>query len=112
MPIEPRPLPTQVSDNYREDSQNAPESQEEPVPVWLQRLSLFVFVALCIYMGVLVLILPWWPRVWDQSPLMLQHPALSQFAHKGLVRGIVSGVGLLDIWIGISEAVNYRERRA
>ena len=25
------------------------------------------------------------------------------------LKGIISGLGLLDIWIGISEAVNYRD---
>jgi hypothetical protein len=31
--------------------------------------------------------------------------------HNGAVRGIISGLGLLDIWIGISEAVHYRDYR-
>ncbi len=29
----------------------------------------------------------------------------------GPVRGIISGLGLLDIWIGISEAIHYRDQR-
>jgi hypothetical protein len=31
--------------------------------------------------------------------------------HNGAVRGFISGLGLLDIWIGVSEAVNYRDHR-
>jgi hypothetical protein len=27
------------------------------------------------------------------------------------VRGLISGLGLLDIWIGVSEAVHYRDHR-
>jgi hypothetical protein len=27
------------------------------------------------------------------------------------MRGLVSGLGLLDIWIGVSEAVHYRDHR-
>jgi hypothetical protein len=26
------------------------------------------------------------------------------------VRGIVTGLGILDLWLGISEAVHYREK--
>jgi hypothetical protein len=28
----------------------------------------------------------------------------------GFVRGAVSGLGLLDIWLGVIEAVRYRDR--
>jgi hypothetical protein len=80
-------------------------------PVWLQRLSLFVLVLFCVYLGVLVMVLPWWPRIWDQNLFILSHPTLATILHNGAVRGIISGLGLLDIWIGISEAVHYRDYR-
>ena len=80
-------------------------------PVWLQRLSLFVLVLFCVYLGVLVMILPWWTRIWDQNLFILSHPALASVLHNGAVRGMISGLGLLDIWIGISEAVHYRDYR-
>ena len=80
-------------------------------PVWLQRLSLFVLVLFCVYLGVLVLILPWWTRIWDNNMFIQARPALARFLHNGAVRGVISGLGLLDIWIGISEAVNYRDFR-
>jgi len=80
-------------------------------PVWLQRLSLFVLVLFCVYLGVLVAIIPWWTRVWDHNLLIVSHPWLSSILHNGAVRGIISGLGLLDIWIGISEPVNYRDYR-
>ena len=38
-------------------------------------------------------------------------PWLADILHNGAVRGIISGLGLLDIWIGISEAVHYRDYR-
>jgi hypothetical protein len=80
-------------------------------PIWLQRLSLFVLVCFCFYLGVLLLIAPWWPRLWDENHLFLMYPALSHFAHSGFVRGVVSGLGLLNLWIGASEAIHYEEYR-
>lgn len=80
-------------------------------PVWLQRLSLIVLVLFCVYLGVLVAVLPWWPRIWDQNAWIEARPALSAALHNGAVRGLISGLGLLDIWIGISEAVHYRDGR-
>lgn len=80
-------------------------------PVWLQRVSLFVLVLFCVYLGVLVMVLPWWTRIWDQNMFILSRPWLAAILHNGAVRGIVSGLGLLDIWIGVSEAVHYRDYR-
>ncbi len=80
-------------------------------PVWLQRVSLFVLVLFCVYLGVLVMVLPWWTRVWDQNLYFQSHPALAAVLQNGAVRGLISGVGLLDIWIGVSEAVHYRDHR-
>ena len=81
-------------------------------PIWLQRLSLFVLVLFCVYLGVLVMVLPWWSRIWDHNALMDSYPAVAWFLRLGAVRGIISGIGLLDIWIGISEAVHYRDYRS
>jgi len=81
-------------------------------PIWLQRLSLFVLVLFCVYLGVLVMVLPWWPKVWDQNQFIQARPQLAALLHTGAMRGLVSGLGLIDIWIGISEAVHYRDHRA
>ena len=80
-------------------------------PVWLQRLSLFVLVLFCVYLGVLVTVLPWWPRIWDHNAFILARPPLAHVLHNGAVRGMISGLGLLDIWIGLSEAIHYRDFR-
>jgi hypothetical protein len=94
-------------------SAQAPEVEVVTLaPIWLQRVSLFVLVLFCVYLGVLVMILPWWSRVWDHNNLILAHPAVSAVLQMGAVRGFISGLGLLDIWIGISEAIHYRDHRA
>ena len=90
---------------------NNAEPEKRTAPVWLQRLSLFVLVLFCVYLGVLVMVLPWWPRIWDHNMFIQARPWLAAVLHNGAVRGIISGLGLLDIWIGISEAVHYRDYR-
>jgi len=65
----------------------------------------------CVYLGVLVMILPWWTRIWDRNEFILARPWLAAILYNGAVRGMISGLGLLDIWIGISEAVHYRDYR-
>ena len=97
---EPEPSPVRT----------APESKS--APLWLQRTSLAVLVLFCVYLGILVAALPWWPRIWDENLFFMAHPRLNAFLHLGPVRGIISGLGLLDVWIGISEAVHYRDHRS
>ena len=82
---------------------------QQPAPLWLQRLELFLRVAVRLYLGVFVVVLPWWPRFWDDNPLFHLFPPLGDFATHGAVRGIVSGFGLLNLWIAFHEAVHYRE---
>ena len=118
------PFESHVSSDGSHVPPGAPPSEALPVaeapetaidaaaPVWLQRLSLFVLVLFCVYLGVLVMVLPWWTRIWDQNLFIQSRPALAAVLHLGAVRGLISGLGVLDIWIGVSEAVHYRDHRA
>lgn len=81
-------------------------------PVWLQRLSLFVLVIFCLYLGLLIAVLPWWKDMWDRNALLMEYPALRSFLMRGPVRGLISGLGVLDLWIGISELIHYRDYRS
>jgi hypothetical protein len=56
-------------------------------------------------------VLPW-TLAWTQNSLILHYPNLRDFLGLNFVRGLASGLGLVDIWVGIWEAVHYREREA
>ena len=81
-------------------------------PVWLQRLSLAVLVVFCLYLGGLIAVLPWSKDMWDRNGLLLEFPTLRGYLLRGPVRGLISGLGLLDMWIGISELIHYRDFRS
>jgi hypothetical protein len=78
------------------------------VPIWLHRLSLFTFVLFCVVVGMALVVMPWTPQ-WTENGLLAPWPALRGFLRQDFVRGIVSGLGLLDLWFGIWEAIHYRE---
>ena len=80
------------------------------VELWLHRLVVLLFVFMCASVGVFLVILPWRPE-WTHNRLLLSYPGLRQFIASGFVRGVVSGLGMLDIWIGFWEAVHYREEK-
>ena len=120
MPVQPQlfPDPPATPDGKRSPASLAaggpaspPSLEAPPAPIWLQRLSLFVLVIFCIYLGAIVTVLPWWSSVWDRNLFFLSRPRLWSVLRLGLTRGIISGLGLLDIWIGISEAIHYHDQR-
>jgi hypothetical protein len=78
------------------------------IPIWLRRIELFLYVVLRIYIGVIVLVLPWTP-LWTNNHLFNYFPHVSSLLMAGAVRGIISGLGLLNLWIAVDEAVHYRE---
>jgi hypothetical protein len=80
------------------------------IPGWLVRVELFLRVMLRMYIGLAVCYAPWSSLFWDQNPLFLQFPTLGIYAANGAVRGIVSGLGLLNLWIAFQDAVRSRGR--
>jgi hypothetical protein len=108
-------------------SETNPRAAAQPpdrVPRWLERLELSLRVILRIFIGSFVCFLPWLGHIvvqfpvvliflpgarmlWDQNPIFQLFPALGDFATLGAVRGIVSGLGLLNIWIAFQDAIRH-----
>lgn len=115
LPIEPSergpsPLNT-VSRNFTVIQGQADPGAEHPLPVWLRRIMLFIFVAFAVEIGLFLVVVPWYDngRLWSENSLLLRFPTLRAFLAQDFIRGIISGIGLVDIWVGIWEAVHYKE---
>jgi hypothetical protein len=109
------PLPVSPASGTDELKSRAPSPEPDShahapqrIPRWLERSELFLRVLLRMYIGLAVFIAPWWPLFWDQNPLFLHFPTLSIYAANGAVRGVVSGLGLLNLWIAFRDAIRAR----
>jgi hypothetical protein len=80
------------------------------IPRWLERVELFLRVLLRMYLGLALCFAPWSKGFWDQNPLFIHFPTLAIYAANGAVRGLVSGLGLLNLWVAFSEAIHKRGR--
>jgi hypothetical protein len=76
--------------------------------LWLRRVGVLLFVFLCATLGVMLMILPWRPE-WSDNPLLLPYPTLRAIVASGFARGVSTGLGVLNVWIGFWEAIQYRE---
>lgn len=93
-----------------EENPGQPVPEAAHTPLWARRLLLVVEVAIAVWAGMLVMALPW-TQLWTQNPLLAGWPTLKFILNQSFVRGMVSGVGVVDIWMGISDAVHYRDLR-
>ena len=94
--------------------QASPASSPGPPPpltrseIWLRRAALALKVIFFIELGMLLSVLPW-TSVWSENSLTMGWPNIHQWLNTGFARGAVSGLGLVNIWIGIWDAVHYKE---
>jgi hypothetical protein len=107
--------PAQVSGAVRGSVQAAAAQTQaqaagaQRIPRSLERVELFLRVLLRMYIGIAVCLAPWFRLFWDQNPLIAQFPSLAVYLDHGAVRGIVSGVGLLNLWIAFRDAIRRRD---
>jgi len=76
--------------------------------IWAQRLFMAAFLFLCTLLGVTLVVIPWTER-WISNSVLVGWPRLQAFFGHSFVRGVCSGLGLLDLWIGFSETLRYEE---
>lgn len=103
---DPVPQPAQPSTTV-ETAELVPQR----IPRWLVRIELLLRVMLRMYIGLAICYAPWSPAFWDQNPLFMQYPTLSSIATNGAVRGIVSGLGLLNLWVALQDILGRREMK-
>jgi hypothetical protein len=116
--VDPKTVPpVPVSEESRQAREYGSGSDHRPdsgsgvsrSSVWLVRIRALLFVTLCATFGVLLIILPWTPK-WTDNPLLLSMPNLRPIVSNGFFRGLCSGLGVLDLWLGFWEAIYYHEK--
>ncbi len=74
----------------------------------MARVEVLIRVVVRLYLGLLVLVLPWLP-FWTQNNLFTYSRFLLTISESGFVRGVVSGIGLLNIIIAVVDAKYAKE---
>jgi hypothetical protein len=69
---------------------------------WYQKAAGVCFAALCLAIGLFLLIFPW-TEGWDSNYFAGLVPEWRQYWDNLYVRGAVSGVGAVNLWISFLE---------
>lgn len=79
------------------------------------KLTIVFFILICFEIGILLVILPWVPSPsWNENYLLvlaadkMHWPWLALAMKSGYVRGAVTGLGLLNIVLGVLEIIHFR----
>ncbi len=102
-----QPLFPRNSEDPRQEAARKAALARGPVRM-MARAEALVRVVVRLYLGLLVAALPWL-GVWAENNLWTYSPALFGLAGNGFFRGLVSGLGLLNIWLAVADARSARE---
>ncbi len=76
------------------------------------KLTVVLYILVCFEIGALLVFLPW-HRTWQENNVLflltewLEWPWLRQWIVSGWARGFVTGLGLINILIGVREIVSF-----
>ena len=85
-----------------------PRGKRDRWQLWRARLFLVEFVFVCLVIGILLITAPWTP-LWTTNSLLAGFPRVRELLMNDFVRGLISGLGLVDIGLAVAEVVRYRE---
>jgi hypothetical protein len=85
-----------------------PRQKPSRLELWRNRLFLLELMFVCFVVGIILMVAPWTPY-WANNSLLAGFPRLREFLMYDFVRGLISGLGLADLWLAVSEVVHYRE---
>ena len=75
-----------------------------------RRILRIVFLLFCLEVGLILLLLPW-TLLWDNNYFFGLDSGWRGFWLSSYVRGAVSGLGLVNLWIAVAEGVKLVRRR-
>lgn len=81
-------------------------AHQPPRHAWHEKALAVVFVIFCFEIGVCLLIVPW-SQYWNLDFLAFP-PFDLAFWNSPYLKGAVSGLGLVNIWISLTEVVRLR----
>lgn len=71
------------------------------------RLFLLTLILFCLEMGLFLVVLPW-SGLWEQNYFLFRYPELAAWLMNYRLRGLISGLGLVDIGLACWYAAHFQ----
>ena len=68
-----------------------------------------LYVVVCLEVGIFLLLVPW-SAIWERNYFLEAYPSLRTILLAPAIRGAVAGLGLANIYMGLSEVLNRRRK--
>jgi len=98
----PEPIPPPVA-----EAAPAPIAAREPRHRWYHKLSALIFIVFAMELGIFLLVFPW-SVLWDHNLFATMGPLWLRYWDNPYLRGAISGLGLLNIYIALAEIFRLR----
>jgi hypothetical protein len=85
----------------------APVPVPRPVYRWYHKMSAVLFVTFCLEVGLFLVIFPW-TEYWDGNFFSSLIPEWHRYWENMYVRGAISGLGVIDLYICFVEIIRLR----
>jgi hypothetical protein len=100
MPTEPQPPPTG-------EVISGPIPVREPEYRWYHKMSAVLFITFLLEVGIFLVIYPW-TSSWEGNYFSALKPEWHQYWDNMYVRGAVSGLGVVNLYISLVEVLRLR----
>jgi len=88
--------------------ESAHEADPTPAPPrWYHKVSAILFITFCLEIGFFLLVFPW-TEYWDSNYFSSLFPAWLPYWDNMYVRGAISGVGVVNLYISFIEIFRLR----
>ncbi len=89
------------------ETAQGPIALPPPTYHWYQKVSAVVFITFCLEIGLYLLIVPW-TESWDGNYFSGLLPRMKPYWDNLYVRGAVSGLGAVNLYISLVEIFRLR----
>jgi hypothetical protein len=78
----------------------------------LKKISFYFYVFYCFEIGIFLMAAPWFlPNVWENNYFFYFVPEIKEVFLNPYFRGAVSGIGLLNVVLAISEVIQHERSK-
>ncbi|MFN8009192.1 MAG: hypothetical protein U0V70_19630 [Terriglobia bacterium] len=74
----------------------------------VSKILVVVFIFFCFELGLFLIIFPW-SQYWENNFFLSYAPYFRELVLSNYCRGAISGLGIVDVGIGILEAMHFKQ---